>query len=255
MVDTAVPQGPCAPFISDEDITDDEICRVGSGETDGATPEQISELRAAASTIVWVLLGRPNIGVCEVTIYPCSHQDCWRFWDRSESTLGLHHPCAGCGDDGILLDTPVIDISDVTVDGATLPASDYVLVDQKWLVRLGQSWPSVAADINYTDFSVSYSFGTEPDQLVKDATVELVVDMWKSRPGYGAPFPAHASSVSRQQVSFSLEEEADRASRAGMSLPALSKAVAVYNPGQQAFPSMAWSPDGAVRGRNVRTFP
>lgn len=249
------PQGPCASFISDAEITDDEICRVASGETEGATPQRVAELRAAATDIVWVLLGRPNIGVCEATVYPTCREHCWRYWNRTQSTLGMHTGCAGCGVDGILLDTPVIDVTEVTLDGEVLPLDEVALVDGCWLVRLGHSWPAGAIDENYTDFSITYSFGEVPSQLVKDATVEMVVDLWKSRPGYGKPFPAHASSVSRQQVSFNLEQEVERAEKAGMSLPALTKAVAVYNPSGQPFPTFVWSPDGAMRTRTVRTFP
>jgi hypothetical protein len=250
-------QGPCAPWVTDEEVDDTEICRRGSGDSNGATTEEIDALRAAATDIVWVMLGRPNIGVCEVTIYPCSRQHSWRWWASSNSpdTVG-YGGCAGCGENGaIRLDTPVVDVDEVVVDGAVLSPTEYYLLDGVWLVRTNGSWPGGAVGDDYADFSITYSFGEPVGQLISDATTEVLVDLYTSRPGRSSVLPAGTSSASRQGISISIDAEVDRVDRIGMSLPALAKAVAVYNPLRQPHQSWAWSPDGSHHNRTVRTFP
>jgi hypothetical protein len=249
--------GPCAPWVTDDDIDDTEICRRGSWDSFGATSAEIDALRATATDVVWVMLGRPNIGVCEVTIYPCSRQHSWRWWASGHS-LGLdgYGGCAGCGENGaIRLDTPVVDVDEVVVDGSVLSPTEYHLLDGVWLVRSDGSWPGGAVGDDYADFSVTYSFGEVPSQLIKNATIEVIVDLYKTRPGMGTVLPAGTSSASRQGISISVDAEVDRVDRIGMSLPSLAKAVSIYNPLRQPHQSWAWSPDESHHNRTVRTFP
>lgn len=235
------PLGPCEPYASLEDIDVDEIC---------AAPEAtVLELLVSASDVVWILLGRPKVGVCETTIYPCQKGYRWRRWTRDYPG----HPCSGCGDEGaIKLDMPVVDVSEVVVDSVVLDPSEYALLDGCWLVRTNGGWPGGGRE--WTDFSITYSFGEAVSPLVRDATVEVAVDLWETRPSSGPHLPPGASSVSRQGISFSVDEEVERVARPGMNLPALTKAVALYNPSHQPFPSEAWSPDRAYTNRVVRTF-
>lgn len=246
-------QGPCGVFVTDDEVSEEAVCRAAySGDPAGASTVQLAELRAAATDVVWVLLGRPNMGVCTATIYPCQHEHIWRHWvPQSDRYFSLSH---NENQDAIKLDTPVVDVTDVTVDGATLPSSEYVLVDQAWLIRTdGATWPAGSVD-DYADFSITYTFGSTPPPLVRDATIEIVKEMWDTRPGHSRDVPGNATNVSRQGISFSPDRDHDRYREMGPSLPNLMKAISVYNPGGHRFPTMVWSPDSSHRNRSIRSF-
>lgn len=251
------PQGPCQGFAEVADIPSDSVCRQAGSGDDGATTAEIEELIAAATDIVWVLLARPSVGICTATIHPVRNGRGWTLRHPSLMTARVddYAGWVACTADRVRLDTPVVDITEVVVDGVTLGTDEYQLVDGCWLTRSdGRSWPR-GSTVDLDEFSITYTFGLEVDPLVRDATVELVEEMWKEIQGYPNALPPTTRSVTRQGMSFQVDQDADRVRRAGPSMPKMLKAMSAYNPGNERFPAAVMSPDEDFRSHVVRRFP
>lgn len=245
----------CSAWATADDLPDDCPCRsAGSG---GDTPDdaQLAELLAAATDALFVLLGRPAIGVCEITVQPCGIGGSyplpgqralgWRFGDAF---------CSSCGhDNDVWLDGPVHDVLEVVVDGVTLDPGDFYLEDGNWLVRASGSWPAGSRDPSDLAFVITYERGVPVDSIVREAVVELVNEFWLDRCGnLGQRVTSAVTSMSTGGTSYSYPD-AQKIADALPKLPMTLKAVSTYNPTKATGQPFAYSPD-VPRPRVIRTF-
>lgn len=241
------PSGPCASWATLDDLPEGCPCRVVESGGESPTDDQLEELLAEATDVVWALLGRPAFGVCEITIYPCARDE----FRRGASILGhTQFGLTGCGDcEGherdVWLDGPVHDVIEVIVDGTTLDPSEYRLEDEFWLVRVGGSWP--AGGIDDDGFVITYERGDEVPYLVRDAVIELVPDLWRDRCDGGQRIPNAVQSMNTQGTSYSYDTNQPK-------LPMTWKAKSTFNPTSQHMQPYVYSPDRGYRPRTVRTF-
>lgn len=250
------PTGPCEGFAVLTDIPAASVCRQQTSGDNGATDTQIEELIEEATDIVWVLLARPPVGLCTSTIYPCRNGSGWILGAAVplQSVIGQLTSYRGCPPDEVKLDAPVDSITSVTIAGAVEPAADYRLRDGRFLVRSsGASWPSGSLT-SLTAFVITYVHGEAVPPLLRDAVVELVDELWKEIQGIPSVLPPTTKSVNRQGVGFGLEDRVEQTRSAGPRLPKIVKAMSVYNPGNERFPSTVRSPDEDFTSHTVRTF-
>lgn len=247
--------GACSPYAEVTDLPEGCPCIAEGSGGDTPSEDQLSELLAAASDIVWSVLGRQDWGECEETIWPC--RQTWGYsWDRHNwpSYDGISpRSFAHCCGEGVLLTAPVIDVTEVVVAGDVLDPSDYVLRDGLWLERVGGGWPSGSRD-DLDAFRITYTHGHTVPVLVRDATIEVANELWLDRCGSGSNIPNAVSSASARGTSYDYSAQRDRVEQAGSALEALWKAKTAYNPTAQPVTPLVYSPDEPYRNHRYRTF-
>lgn len=246
------PQLTCSPWAELSDLPDGCPCRTAESGGDLPDDATLGELIDDATDALFVLLGRPAIGVCELTVYPCANSRVPILGPYHPSILGYGgSPCSDCGHDyDVWLDGPVHDVTEVAIDGVTLDPSEYHLEDGNWLVLRDGSWP---AGGNPEDdlFSITYERGVPPSRLIRGSIAEIVNEMWLDQCGnLGAKFSAAVKSMSTGGTNYSYEDVAAALPK----MPQTRMAIAQFNPTNQAMQPFAYSPDVPYRNRVVRTF-
>lgn len=217
--------GPCSVWITGDDVA---ACCSTSVGSDTALLDLVA---AEASMAMWELSGRQFTGLCERTVRPC-RDTCGCFGQSASLGMGpwywstvYYGGSAGswrneCGDTcGCsplskvrLSGYPVVDITEVKIDGAVVDPAGYRLDKWRYLIRLSDPGPPVVArawpgcqDLSLDDtqagtFSVSYEYGVDPPQLGKDAAAALACQLWLACNGADCKLPTGTTRVTRQGI-------------------------------------------------------
>lgn len=213
-------------------------CGCGCGLDD----DVVGGLLDDASDLVYTLSGGLIFGECEGTVRPC--RTCW-----CERCVGC------CSIDVIPLRQDAISITEITIDGAVLDPSNYVLLPRGRLQKIStdgnrpERWPCCQRLYRGLDeddtFGITYTFGqASQPQWVKNAVIELACDMGTHFSTSAGQLPANTTSVTYANVTLSLDSRADalRDQTVLATFPAVSQLLALVGPSAR---SMAYSPDGA----------
>lgn len=153
------------------------------------TPEAGAEHVAAAQFILWGLTGK-RYGLCDVVVRPCS---LWQCQTRRRC----------CGSDDVILPGPVVEITEVLVDGVALADGDYRVDNHHILVSHVGPWPSCQ---NFSDpapgsLQVSYVRGLAPPPGAGLMVAELACELAKAACNDSScRLPKRIQSKSRQGV-------------------------------------------------------
>lgn len=232
--------GPCEPYCTLDDLCD-------NADFDGK-PENAADAIIDASEILYALLGRSLHGICTATVETDAACDWWvdgraqlGGWWEGRAHLGWARRNV------INLQAPVVSIDEVSVDGDVLDPALYVLRDGSALMYAdSSSWTGVVR--------ITYSFGAPIPRYARDACVELATELWKERCGSGSCLPANTSSVARQGITATVDQNVQRVREAGPALPKVMVAMSVINPTGQRQQAEVWSPDDPNSTHVVRTF-
>ncbi len=257
---------PCEPWATEADI-----CEPCASDYDG---ERLDEMLAAASRILYELSGRQWGGECETTVRPCSARGGrWSYGDgrhrpptRDESGwCGCSVPdVCGCGGlSQIRLLYPVVEVSEVRVDGEIVDPAEYRVDDNRWLVRLPDSggrhlaWPccqdlSREATEERT-FEVTYTHGRQPPPDGVLAASVLACELLKScTPSLGeCRLPKRVTTITRQGVTMALIDPLDFVKEGRTGLVEVDLFLAAARQGST--PGAVMSPDLPPYGRYTGT--
>lgn len=225
--------GPCTPYLTSDDVDITKLC--GTNPPDA---EMVDEMLGYASSVMFVLTARQFPGACTSTVRPCRDTDCW---------CGC--PCGcDCMTDAVILPVNTIGVSEVRIDGVPLASSEWAIIDGDHLVRTnGRAWPSrqnlALSDDQPGTFAIDLRHGSDVPPILKRATMELVGELWLSwTSDPSCRLPASTNSVSRQGLSFSLENTVEQVRESGPALPGVALALGIYNPSNQRLPSDVLNP-------------
>lgn len=185
----------------------------------------------------------------------------WRLTGRQYGTASsIARPDLG-GSLVHLLDLgeyPVTSVTEVRIDGETLPTSAYWVSGDRYLQRTdGGAWPTTQkpylADTELETFSVSFTYGTAAPVAVKSATRRLACEMLALALNQPTSLSDRIRSASRQGTSFDLVSSQDLLNSNGRTgIFEVDLALAAYNAdGNAAMPTVIMTPDdltGAVGG-------
>lgn len=203
---------------------------------EGLTDTQVEAYLDDASDLVYFISRGTIYGACEATVRPCRVCQCGQCF-------------ACCSVDMLPLRGPVIEVTEVKIDGAVLDPSLYRLTPRNFLYRVStedtrpQSWPSSQAlwkpDTEDDTFSVTYTHGmAEPyPAWVTNATVELMCDMANFQVNGRGRLPADTVGV--QYQGLSIQRRASLVEQHIDLFPAVQRLLGVVSGG-----TMAYSPDG-----------
>lgn len=241
--------GPCTPYITEAQIKAlPSLCALAP-EDEGP---DYAAIAAAASEVIYVLLGRQRPGVCRATVRPVRR--CDDTWPRSLLGVWLGGRADYCSGEALPLHDPMY-LGDPDVDGSVEANAvvvkidgetftEFYVRDRRAIVRSdGKRWPSTnklhLADTEPGTFSVTYSFGSPPSRVEVDAALELAAEYVRVETNDQArKLPDGTTSWSRGGFSGSVRDEAEVVRTAGSALPAVAKAMGIYNPGNERLPTL-----------------
>lgn len=162
---------------------------------DGTTPEEWSARLALSLQLAsQILEGVSGFGVCEITEHPCR--------DTADVCPCDCRSRARCTHEGLLdLRTPVVSISEVTINGTSIPLEDLQIHGGRWLRRISAPWPP---QITMDTSTVTYRYGVEPDDLARRVLATLAC-RWAAPNGTCRP-PDRAIQVSRRGITTKLQD-------------------------------------------------
>lgn len=142
------PTGPCEPW-----CTWAEVLACAPASLAEATTAQAESAIDVASEILWNLSDRVYSGICQTTRSLClSCRECWPSICRCEPHNGFN----------LGRRSPVWAAWDVVVNGETIDASEYRIVDRRWLARNdGHAWPMGWDVLDPTAFVASWAYGRQ----------------------------------------------------------------------------------------------
>lgn len=228
-------QGPCAPWITVEDV---RACGPCSDEA-ALADEAIEAWLMPASQFMWAATARQFPGECTDTVRPVA-----RRW-HSRPRYGW------CSSREVGLRWPVRSITAVHVNGALLTeTTDYVLVDRRWLRRVNNTWPTVndldVAGTTEHAFQVEYKWGADPPDLAVRGAAQLACELARLCAGgddTDCTLDPRIVSLARSGATFSLPLLADQLFEGRTGLSVADAAIRAYNPTGAAEGTIIVNPD------------
>jgi hypothetical protein len=262
--------GPCAPWLSCDDITDS--CTV-----DAADLPLLDGIAAMASQIMFEISGRQFTGLCEKTVRPCllacsCWDNGWGGWQGSPWAWGWQGGWGWfdgfgnchCSCDSLsrvkLSGYPVTQILEVKIDGVAIANTEYRLDEWTFLTRMRDSadpntalhWPSCQIlsldDSEPGTWSVTYLAGMEPPLAGKNAAVALACELL---PHGECSLPSGAVRIVRNGLQIDRLQPLSEMLLKGMTgNVAIDSFMAAYNPSRLRRRPATWSANR--RGRYAR---
>lgn len=215
-------------------IPTEGLCVNGCTIPDDVDTDLLESASVQAGIILRTLSGN-RVGTCTETIRPLS-----------ECGVCRGHCSCGSGDRIRVLSStgPVIDVTQVTVDGVPVDGDSWRFYPSgQLLYRVPPDvWPS--RDVKWADcgdvdtMCVDVVLGAEPDAWALSVHAELTCEVLKSCQGLPCRLPSTASTVVGQGVSITLTPEQIK-----QFIPSVARWVAAINPAGATQPTKIWSPD------------
>ncbi len=193
---------PCEPYTDASRLCcDDEADSVGCDDVAivPTYPWTDDELILIASRMLYHATCERFTGECANELRPCKcscpDQDCCRCTFQ-------HVPLAGR--------YPVLEVTEVRVDGVVLPTSDYRLDEFSRLVRTGgESWPHTQdltknPDTDSDTFRIKYTVGRAVPIDLQHAAALLACELKKACNGQGCELPDNVTRVMRDGLEFDM---------------------------------------------------
>lgn len=213
---TPFEHGPCESWVDGHDVW---LCCASARADVGSFTSLLDASAQTASQMLYELSGRRWAGMCSRTVRPC-HSACgcgWQVLSRGHVVASDSWSCEGraCGCRDLsrvrLSGYPVIDVTQVKIDGDVLSSSEYRVDENRWLTRLnGERWPSCArldlADTEDGTFSVTYQYGSPPPLMGLEAAQELACQIFLQCSGTAGEgecqLPAGVTRITRQGITI-----------------------------------------------------
>lgn len=232
--------GPCEPWCSWEHVTN---C-TSSTALDALDSAQREDAIDQASEILWNITGRVYSGICQTTRSLClACSSCYPSICRCEPVNGF--------DLGIR--APVLGAWDVIVDGETLDASEYRVVNRRWLARTdGQAWPSGwnLLDDDPIRFRATWAYGRPIPRGGRRAAALFTAEIAKACAGQACQIPQRVTQITREGISYTVLDSMQMITEGRTGIALVDLWVAADKKGRRQGPRVFNA--GAASGRMIR---
>lgn len=242
------PRRVCAPW-----ITEEQLCCSDPASPEDCAGEEIEQnfiwsnedLIEAASNILYARTCYRYPGECEITVWPCTVCAC------------NCHPCA-CGTWSRLelpTDYPLLEVTEVRIDGVAMDENAYRVDRGKYLVRMdGQRWPSCNSfglpNTSSVEIQVDATVGREPPPELKMAVADLVCEIKKACSGdETCDLPPHVRSIARRGVEIEIDNITSLFESGLFGIPSIDMAIKIH--GNCGYHGSVYDPTQGMRGYGV----
>lgn len=239
---------------------------------DSASPQLQASATEFATDILWAATGR-QFSACPITVRPCLRgNNQWGWWRYNDGNFygagggwipfiwdGQWFNGCGCGANGpfcceprwntqALLEGPVAAITNVTINGLTVPDTSYRVDDAQWLVRTdGGTWP-IFQDLNsdaglVNTWTVSYLRGTYVPKALLAAAGSLAIEYIKACGTGDCRLPGRVTSIIRSGVQMSFVDPTTLLDKGFTGLEEVDILIRTYNPYGLTHRLRLFSPD------------
>lgn len=246
----------CTPWL---DITDVSLCEPAT-----FAEGRLQRALDAATDLLFLALGRQQLGACTDAIRPCSSSAAVQWLDYpSGGARPLMTDACGCGgpDAGWcacgahasieLPNGPVIAIESVTIHGETLDPSAYRIVDDRFLVRTdGSAWPCCQRPLDPSEpntFQIVYQWGAALSPAVLLAVEVLACELATSWAGGSCRLPRRLTSLVRENVQMTILDPFDFLDDGRFGLYEVDAVIGQFNPHGLDRPPAILSPESIAR--------
>lgn len=225
------------PYLTPEQfVAETSRCPIARGQD--PDDDIIIDAIQDASLIVYYLTGKQFDGTTQTTVRPyCECYDCAPY----QLTMGLW---------------PVTAIVGVREEGVELDPDDYHIDEWRYIVKDNgeafprcHNWWAEAGGVHDADpnwvFEVTVEHGIPAPPLIRRATSALACSLLDDYDGgcEDCDLPSRLTAVSRQGVSFTIEDFADLMRAGSTGVYALDMAIKVFNPSHLQSPTWVWTPE------------
>lgn len=234
--------GVCEPWATAEDVC---------APCDELDIDLLTRWMDVASSVLYSLTGYRWSGECSDLVYPTS-EEClsWLGMTRRSGLLGRRERRSIK-----LPGYPVVEITEVFIDGVALDPDRYRVDDQQFLVYQpeslnsgDQNWP-VFNDVrlppgSVDTWSVEYVFGVAPPPGGKESAAALGCELAKScsADAEDCRLPERVTSITRQGVTMAILDPLTLFQDGLTGLPEVDLWVAAMNRGNARRPAQVWVP-------------
>lgn len=240
---------PALPVLGDTP-TDEEQAAYNAALASSNAAEDL------AVQVLWALSGR-QFGVCPVVARPCPNRSPYSPFDRG--LYGLYGSLGwdlgwdlfvwigggwggiGCGCIGrcrltgprmVHLPSPVIDVTEVVIDGVAINSTEYVL-EGNVLYRVGANWPlqDLGKPMGETGtWSVEYLHGYPPPSGTANMVGTLAKEFLAACSGGACRLPRTVTTASRNGVTYRVYDPAVIYGNGKTGIPEIDLWLAAINP-------------------------
>jgi hypothetical protein len=247
-------------------------CALSQQEIDSIDPDIKARSEALAWSTLSALIGY-RLSLCPVVLRPCAarcNANASTYYSAPTSGSGgtfqpyvaggLWYNACGCTTDcsctslsEVIMPVPVGGIESISLNGAVLDPSAYVVHNGNRLVRTdGDAWPAcqdMTSDANGS-FIVSFYPYLGPNDLLRYAAGLMAHEFMKACTGGACRLPSGVTSISRNGIS--MEIPSGLFPNGGTGIREVDAIIRIYNPNGLKMTARVTSPD-AARGR-VQTW-
>lgn len=217
--------GPCQPYVSHDELV--ACCPALRDVQPPLFAADTEQVRMAASELLFVLLGRQFVGLCEFRDVICRPCEC-------ECA-----PCCCWVDRVKLSRSDVVEVVSVEIDCECVDPAEYCVDGGRWLALLAdpvtgapRRWPSCGRlDEVDPDFVVTYTAGKPVPVSVMMAARALACEMSKACLGQECALPSRVRSVSRNGVSLEFASAGELVAADLTGIPEVDLVLQAFNPG------------------------
>lgn len=186
-VQSDVDLGMCSLWADADDV---DQCAGGVPLSD---VQLVERLLAVASRVCYLLGGSRWPGVCEQTVV-VARETCGHWWRHDGRILRVD-------------DTPIVEITEIRLDGVVADPSTYTVVDDDKILRLGdERWPTPGRlHDSPPRIEVTYTWGGQPPELGRRAAAVLARELMLAACGDSScRLDRRVTSLIREGVSLDL---------------------------------------------------
>ena len=216
-------------------------------------PVLVARVQQVAVEVIWALSGR-RFGLCPVTVQPIPATPlkpslAWEAFAHSNVGgyySGPPHLCALPVPRYVALAGPVDSITQVDIDGVTIPATEYRKFGNK-VLRIGQPWPPTQ-DFQLPPgspgtWTITYERGIPVPDGGLLAAATLACELFKSATGQVCALPARVTDITREGVTMTILDPAEFLDHGRTGLSVVDQWLASVNPHGLPSEPFFWSAD------------
>lgn len=241
----------CAPWVAAESISACAEDDIDAGRLERAA--------LASSELLFVASGRQFHGLCTDQVRPCSTSRARWFGRRDIAAASalLLGDCCGTTDSPVcacsshdsvrLPSTPVVEVTEILIDGDPVGAGGWRIVDDTWLIRTGDDpWPccqdlALPATEPGT-WQITYTWGTAVPTSGQLAAEILACELAKSWAGKKCNLPQRVTNVVRENVSMTVLDPFDFLDDGRLGIYEVDSFLGTFNPNKLQRPARLIDP-------------